>query len=336
MGRRLTASEMFLLVTTLLPLGALASDVLYDGDDCGIYPPCHQYGEGVWQILEDCRRYINCTRQPDGQLTQQNMMCPGDLVFTNEYHEKPGEGECVDYDRATECKVFQETPCLFSCPRVYLSSNGPAFDSQYRRIGCFRISGGLFGNTMVHFQNQNGQYLTPDSMSTPFSIKWIVSESPMAFNGGIKNSKFDYIHFPFDGWNQGWEADVGGGHWAADNTMKVTCHRGDEGASTDAPPVTQTTTEQTAPPQNCYKDGPNAISDCSEDFICCKFNNADHSWKETSCKCNNGNVFVQDFDICTWPDIAGCTYKRETWGFDLELRNDDYTCDGGVKCEGYP
>ena len=31
----------------------------------------------------------------------------------------PGTGECVDYDRATACKTFNQptTPCLYSCPR---------------------------------------------------------------------------------------------------------------------------------------------------------------------------------------------------------------------------
>ena len=79
---------MILQLALLLPLGCLGSygGDWYDGDDCGIYPPCHQYGEGVWQILEDCHRYINCTRPVPGEpeIVQQNMECPGDLVFTNE------------------------------------------------------------------------------------------------------------------------------------------------------------------------------------------------------------------------------------------------------------
>jgi len=326
-----------ILLALLLAPGCLGSYDGYDGDDCGIYPPCHQYGEGAWQILEDCHRYINCTRPvPGGDIVQQNMECPGDLVFTNEYGDNPGEGECVDFDRATQCKVFTEVACLYSCPRVYLSSNGPAFDNQYRRIGCFRIAGTLFGGTLTYYQNQNGQYLTPDSMSNPLSINWIVSESPGAFNGGIKNKKFDYVRCPYDDWNQGWEADVGQGHWAADDTMKLTCHKGDEGASTDAPPVTQTTTVPTSPPQNCHKDGPNMIASCSNDFICCKYDTSDNSWEETACSCNNDNVFEQDFDICIWPDIAGCAERSLTWGHQLEGRNDDYTCEGGARCEGYP
>merc|ERR1712179_654400 len=79
---------------------------------------------------------------------------------------------------------------------------------------------------------------------------------------------------------------------------------GDEGASTDAPPVTGTTASPTNPPPRCHKDGPNALEDCSTDFLCCKFDPSDSSWEETACTCNNGNVFVQDFDICSWPDMV--------------------------------
>jgi len=318
---------MLLPILILLPLACLGQPLeSYDVDDCGIYPTCHQYGEGQWEILEDCHRYINCTRV-GGQIIQQNMECPGDLVFANEY------GECVEYDKATQCKVFQETACLFSCPRLFLSSSGPGLQYQERRTGCFRISGTLFGGTMVHYQNQNGQYLTPDSMSNPSSIKWIVSESPGAFNGGIKNKKFDYVRCPYDGWNQGWEVDVGGGHWAADDTMTVTCHKGDEGAVTDVPPVTKTTTVPTAPPQNCHKDGPNAMDDCSADFVCCSYDSG--AWEEMACTCTDDNVFIEDFALCSWPDM--CSYRDMEWGIAREMvsRQDFYTCEGGAKCEGY-
>ena len=87
-------------------------------------------------------------------------------------------------------QVYQDTPCLLSCPRVLITSTGLAEQHQHRRTGCFRLSGTLFGDTMVglllplqhlnprrhgqvHYQNMNRQYLTPDSMSTPFSIHWL-------------------------------------------------------------------------------------------------------------------------------------------------------------------
>ena len=43
-------------------------------DDCGIYPPCKQYGEGCHEILEDCRRYINCTLGNDGHYIQVTLI----------------------------------------------------------------------------------------------------------------------------------------------------------------------------------------------------------------------------------------------------------------------
>ena len=45
-------------------------------------------------------RYIRCSYD-NGVLYQENLECPGDLVFANEY------GKCVDYNMATQCKIFQ-------------------------------------------------------------------------------------------------------------------------------------------------------------------------------------------------------------------------------------
>ena len=58
--------SLLLLVLVLVPglqAASLVSTVLetrveYNDTQCGIYPSCQQHGEGSWQILEDCRRYI--------------------------------------------------------------------------------------------------------------------------------------------------------------------------------------------------------------------------------------------------------------------------------------
>ena len=71
-------------------------------DDCGVYPPCRQFGEGAWQILENCNRYINCSLQSDGTFVQHNMQCRDNLVFDNDHNE------CVDPDRSYACKHFQQ------------------------------------------------------------------------------------------------------------------------------------------------------------------------------------------------------------------------------------
>merc|ERR1712080_112108 len=286
--------------------------------ECGIYPNCSQYGPGQWQILEECSRYIDCKRDPNtGELVQTNMECPGALVFDNEH------GECVEYDRATECKTFNQpsTPRLYSCPRVYIESSGAGAEFQSRRLGCFRISGTLFGGTMVHYQNENGQYLTPDSTSNPTTIHWIISESPGAFNGGIRNKLFDYLRCPFDDWNQGWEVDTGLGHWVEDPTIQLRCHKGEEDVCTSNHPLsTYGPTTQRVPP--CHKEGPTTETDCSEDFICCHW---DNGWVETDCTCKFGNVFSLDFEICTAPEMC----------LDQDLVGDlraDPTCADGSTC----
>jgi len=325
--------KMFILLYHLscLILLSSGSSVVVDvisgehEDDCGVYPPCKQYGEGSWEILEDCRRYINCTLQNDGTYLQYNMMCPGDLVYANEYND------CVDYDRATQCKVFQSTPCLNSCPRVYFSSNGIANDNKERLLGCFRLHGTKVGNTLVEYMNMNRFYLTPDAMSTMFISHWLISEQVNPISGGIKNEKYDYVHCPYNNWD-GWEVDTGAGNWKPDPQLKTFCHVGDEGATTNAPPISTTDDgNPTLPPQKCFKEGPNAIGDCENQFLCCEYLGGT-SWKETECRCLNGNVYDQDFDVCTIEDMCG--YKSwQDWVTEQRL-GISYECDGGLQCEG--
>jgi len=287
--------------------------------ECGIYPSCSQYGPGEWEILEDCKRYINCTRDANGDMVQRNLECPGDLVFANEY------GECVEYDKATVCKTFNQpsTPCLYSCPRVYLESTGEGAMYQSRRLGCFRIAGSLFGGTMVFYQNDHGQILTPDATSNPSKIHWIISETPGAFNGGVKNELWDYIRCPFDDWNQGWEVDAGQGHWVEDTTMKLRCHKGEEDVCTSSHPVA--TSEPTTPKVSlCHKEGPTTSTDCTKDFICCSW---DNGWVETVCNCKSGNVFSLFFGICTNEDM--CYIEDESHPPGMRA---DHTCEDGSTC----
>lgn len=289
--------------------------------ECGIYPSCKQYGPGQWQILEDCKRYISCARDSgSGELVQENLECPGDLVFADEY------GECVEYDKATECKTFNQpsTPCLYSCPRVFLDSSGIGQQSQSRRLGCFRIAGTLFGGSMVYYQNENGQYLTPDATSNPTTIHWIVSEAPGAFNGGVRNILFDYERCPFDGFDRGWEVDTGLGHWVEDVTMHLRCHKGEEDVCSSSHPVVTEgpTTPRVSP---CHKDGPTAETDCQEDFLCCTWQSSSSSWRETDCSCSFGNVFSSDFELCTNSDLCGLQ-ELSRWS------RADHTCTDGSTC----
>ena len=202
-------------------------------DTCGIYPPCQQFGPGTWQILEDCNKYIICTLQGDGTYLQQNMRCPGDL-FYDEEHE-----DCVE--ESFICRNFQSIPCLNSCPRIMLSSTGPALQYKERLLGCFRLKGQKVGNTLVYYQNMNKFYLTPDAFSTPFIKHWLISELRNPTSGGIKNLLYDYLQCPYDGWNEGWEVDSGNGNWVDDLSVVTTCYKGEEGMSTTSSPTTTTT-----------------------------------------------------------------------------------------------
>jgi len=313
-------SPLTLLVPILVPV--VSADA-----DCGIYPSCAQYGEGTWEILEDCHRYIECVKDPDSKdLIQHNLECPGDLVYANEY------GKCVEWDLATQCKLFQSTPCLLSCPRVYISSTGPALQYREEGLGCYRISGTLFGGTLVHYQNDELQYLTPGSTQNPMQFSWIVSETPGGLVGTIKNTIYEYLQCPFDGWYDGWEVEVGEdgeGDFIVDETIRVTCHKGDDGASTDVPPVT-TTTPTTQPADRCHKEGPNAMAECVPDFLCCQFDTSTSTWQEHICTCSNGNVFMQEFEFCTWEELCGV----EMLGGSQD-KNPDYNCQGIDTCPGY-
>jgi len=349
------------LASLLLAQQVIGSDSGRHEDGCGIYPSCWQYGAGTWQILEDCSKYIRCHFE-NGDLVQENLECPGDLVYAEEY------GECVEWDKATECKVFQETPCFYSCPRVYLDSSGYAQEYQENRIGCFRLTGTMLG-IMPYYQNMNGQYLAPDSQSNQLVIHWLVGERYGAFNGGIRNKKYDYIRCPFTKWNEGWQVDKGQGHWVEDTTMTATCYSGDEDRTTSGPtPSSATTTPNpattssstttmtttatttmrttvtttktttaanttpTTQPSVCHKEGPNMVDRCMVDFNCCHWVASSNTWQVKKCTCHQDLVFSEDFEICTWPDMEGCTKESDTPSF-MEMTRLDHTCEDGSYCD---
>jgi len=318
-------------------------------DGCGIYPSCKQYGQGQWEILEDCKKYIRCTLE-NGEFIQENLECPGDLVYAEEY------GECVEYDKATQCKVFQDTPCFLQCPRVYLHSTGTAIQYQEKATGCFRLRGQYFGGN-AFYQNMNGLYLSPDAYSTPVIVHWLISEVYGAQNGRIKNKKYEWARCPFDRWNAGWEVLKEAGIWAEDNTMTTTCLRGDEdiitttvGPTTTPGPTTQapTTHEPTTPrpttqaptttiPQTttttsggviCVREGPVMIDRCMSDFKCCRWNNG---WDIVNCHCNNDFVYSEDVEYCTWADVEGCFKGVSSANMTL-TRGLDHTCDDARDC----
>eukprot|EP00088_Acartia_fossae_P011842 TRINITY_DN16032_c0_g1_i1.p1 TRINITY_DN16032_c0_g1~~TRINITY_DN16032_c0_g1_i1.p1 ORF type:complete len:268 (-),score=46.78 TRINITY_DN16032_c0_g1_i1:57-794(-) len=243
---------------------------------------------------------------------------------------------------ATECKVFQETPCFLSCPRVFIDSKGAGLEHQEKRLGCFRLSGTMLG-ILSHYQNSNGQFLAPDAVSTQLIVHWLISETYGAINGGIRNSQYEWVRCPFTGWDKGWQVDKGHGIWMDDETMTVTCLRGNEdiGTTTTSKPTTArpttarpttakpttarpTTAKPTTQPSLCHKEGPSVITDCTSEFNCCRWNNG---WDVTKCHCNQDFVFSELVEHCTWSDVC----FKETWSENL-LKSLDHTCDDGNYC----
>ena len=181
-------------------------------------------------------KYIICTLQGDGSYIQQNMKCPGDLVFDEEH------GECVE--ESYVCRDFQdETLCIDSCPRVMLNSTGSALQYKERLLGCFRLQGVKPFSTSVFYQNMNKFYLTPDAFSSDIIKHWIISEMQDPINGGIRNFQDEFVQCPYDGWNEGWEVDSGKGNWVEDLTIVTSCHKGDEGSPTTSTSPTTTTSD---------------------------------------------------------------------------------------------
>ena len=199
--------------------------------------------------------------------------------------------DCVEYDKATDCKVFQsEVPCLGSCSRYFITSSGPALENQEQSLGCYRLGGATVGNTLVWYQNMNRKYLSPDAISTILRKHWLIGDSINAFNGGIKNEKYDYVNCPYDNW-EGWEVDTGLGNFQEDVTMITKCHTGDEGAQTNTPPIPQPTESSTGPPQRCHRDGPNGLGHCQEEFLCCEYSTTSQQWSDRKCHCINDMVY---------------------------------------------
>ena len=213
------------------------------------------------------------------------------LMLTGHHHDNPDDDADIMF-RSSDCKQFDQVPCRFQCPRVYLSSGGLAAENKDRLLGCFRLAGSKVGDIFAYYQNMNKFYLTPDATSTPFVFHWLVSEQFNPFSGGLKNDKYPTVNCPYDSWD-GWEVDIGLGNWVEDETLKTTCHRGDEGATTNHPPMPTTSGQPTQPPQRCHKDGPNGIEQCTEEFLCCEYNTSDGTWSESLCRCKNGLVYDQ-------------------------------------------
>ena len=197
-------------------------------DTCSIYPICTEYGEGSHEILEDCRRYIECERGDDGQYTQRNMMCEDNLVFTNKL------GRCGDPDEASECKRFENLKCRQECPRIFFSSSGLSSSTQPEALGCFRLRGSKDLNRAAYYENTNKLTLTP--YPNNIWISWFITSRPKCpYSGRLVNEQEKYVQCPKTDW-AGWDVKTVGG-MSKDDSIITRCLTGDE----EIQPSTSTT-----------------------------------------------------------------------------------------------
>ena len=124
-------------------------------DSCGVYPVCR--AEGSWAVVEDCTRFYTCIPQPGSRgWVQTNLQCPRPLVYS------PAHTQCVEPALApAECAAWQQLKCAAECPRVLLTSTGPALQLQPQALGCFRLRGSRDLNRAAYYENTEGMTLTP-------------------------------------------------------------------------------------------------------------------------------------------------------------------------------
>merc|ERR1719186_209407 len=110
------------------------------------------------------------------------------------------------------------------CTEVTITATGAAYDHQPALLGIFTLAGSIWDGLVPYYKSANNHYLTPDRLSDPLKdyVKWIVSDVPMGFNGGIQNRIYtDGVTCPYDipdMWEYLW-----GGQWEVDQTIAVQC-----------------------------------------------------------------------------------------------------------------
>ena len=116
---------------------------------------------------------------------QTNLQCPRPLVYS------PALTQCVEPDLApAECAAWQQLKCAAECPRVLVTSTGPALQLQPQALGCFRLRGSRDLNRAAYYENTEGMTLTPYP-----ALIWIRE----AFKNSVENSKDINLSFYFFG-----------------------------------------------------------------------------------------------------------------------------------------
>ena len=111
------------------------------------------------------------------------------------------------------------------CTEVTILSAGGAYEHQPALMGIYIQAGSIWDGLVPYYKSSNNHYLTPDRFSDPLEknyVKWIVSDTPMGFNGGIQNRVYtEGVTCPYDIPDQ-WEY-LWGGKWEVDETISLTC-----------------------------------------------------------------------------------------------------------------
>merc|ERR1712215_45322 len=115
------------------------------------------------------------------------------------------------------------TPYCDDCTQVTLTSTGGASEHQPSLLGTYTLVGYIWGGLVPYYKSHNNHYLTPDRLSDPVNgnyLKWIVSDVPMGYNGGIQNRIYtEGVMCPYqirDMWEYLYK-----GQWIVDQTIVV-------------------------------------------------------------------------------------------------------------------
>ena len=178
------------------------------------YPRCEDQGPGTHQILEDCKRFLQCELQDDGSYIQRNLRCPDNLAYTDKI------GHCDDKELATECIEFQNLKCKIECPRIHFSSTGLSSTAQPESLGCFRLKGSKDLNRVAFYENSHKLTLTP--FPAMVWVSWyITANTRCPYSGLLVNEEDRYVRCPRSDW-AGWEVRTGEG-LARDGDIVTRC-----------------------------------------------------------------------------------------------------------------
>ena len=118
---------------------------------------------------------------------QTNLQCRRPLVYS------PALTQCVEPALApAECAAWQQLKCAAECPRVLVTSTGPALQLQPQALGCFRLRGSRDLNRAAYYENTAGLTLTP--YPALVWVSWhVTANTRCPYSGEITNEQEEYV-----------------------------------------------------------------------------------------------------------------------------------------------